>query len=201
MSSQTLRRVEAEEGFDRRYTDVWNRPVSGSRVTSTGRCERNPAADLRGGVASGAGRDMAAVANRPSSAWSSATADYQGSATTRAALLLFGVDIPATWTRPCNPMGDLDLEGIAMWTIPAAETKRTGTRRKITAVGTWCHSKRQVVQVLRALQPDGSWQQSFPVSQGAGSLHERDTVNVALAANVSTRTRTAPIGFRSTAAR
>jgi integrase len=81
-----------------------------------------------------------------------ATADYQGSAVTRAALLVSAL----TFQRPGNvramQWAHLDLEGIAMWTIPAAEMNRTRYAKE-NGRPHLVPLERQVVQVLRDLQP------------------------------------------------
>lgn len=92
---------------------------------ATGRCERNPAADLRGALKPYAERNMAAIVD-PNGARDLLRAidAYAGQPATRAALLLSAL----LFQRPGNIRAmewtEIDAEG-ALWTIPAAKMKRT----------------------------------------------------------------------------
>jgi integrase len=125
MLLEALRRVEAR-GAIRTAHDL--REYSGQVFRygiATGRCERNPAADLRGALRPYVEQHMAAVLE-PAKAGEllRAIEGYHGQPTTRAALLLSAL----LFQRPGNvrmmEWAEVDTDG-ALWTIPAAKMKRT----------------------------------------------------------------------------
>lgn len=125
MLLDTLRRVE-KRGTVRMAHDL--REFCGQIFRygiATGRCERNPASDLRGALLPYVEKHMAAVLE-PTRAGELLRAidGYVGQPTTRAALQLSAL----LFQRPGNiramEWAELDLDG-ALWTIPAAKMKRT----------------------------------------------------------------------------
>lgn len=121
----TLRRVEAR-GAVRTAHDL--REFAGQVFRygiATGRCERNPAADLRGSLKPYTERNMAAVLEPLQAGELLRAIDaYSGQPATRAALALSAL----LFQRPGNvramEWAEVDTEA-ALWTIPAAKMKRT----------------------------------------------------------------------------
>ena len=147
-----LRRVEAR-GAVRSAHDL--REYSGQVFRfwiATGRCERNPAADLRGALKPFVEKHMAAVLE-PARAGEllRGIAGYVGQPVTRAALELSAL----LFQRPGNirmmEWAELDLDG-AMWTIPAAKMKRTA-HGKTNGRPHLVPLAPRAVAILRDLQP------------------------------------------------
>ncbi|MDP1650963.1 MAG: integrase arm-type DNA-binding domain-containing protein [Rubrivivax sp.] len=125
MLRETLRRVEAR-GARYMARDLCEFAGQVFRYgIATGRCERNPAADLRGALAPHVEKHAAAILD-PVKAGEllRSIAGYKGQPSTRAALLLSAL----LFQRPGNiramEWAEIDAEA-ALWTIPAAKMKRT----------------------------------------------------------------------------
>jgi len=181
MLLQTLRRVEAR-GVRETVHSIGESCGQVFRYgVATGRCERNPAADLRGALRPVLVKHMAAIVEPAEfGALLRAIAEYQGSMVTRTALQISAL----TFQRPGNVRAiqwvHLDLDGEAMWSIPAAEMKRSrydkeNGRPHLVPLAN------QVVESLRDLQPlTGNGKYVFPSLQGQGRCMSENTVNVAL---------------------
>ena len=148
----------------------------------TGRCERNPAADLRGALKPVLVKNMAAV-TEPAAVGDlmRAMEGYQGSALTRGALILSAL----LFQRPGNvramQWGALELDGKKpTWTIPAIEMKRSrylkdNGRPHVVPLAP------QAVATLRELQPlSGHGKYVFPSMLGGARPMSENTVNTAL---------------------
>lgn len=119
---------------------------------ATARCERNPAADLRGALTPYTEQHMAAVLDPVKAGELLRSIDgYAGQPTTRAALVLSAL----LFQRPGNVRAmewtELDLED-GLWTIPAAKMKRD-RRGKLNGRPHLVPLAPQAVATLRDLHP------------------------------------------------
>ena len=167
----------------------------------TGRCERNPAADLRGALKPVLVKNMAAV-TEPSAVGDMMRAidGYQGSALTRGALVLSAL----LFQRPGNVRAmrwaTVELEGDApTWTIPAAEMKRSRYQKENRRPHVVPLAP-QAVAALRELQPltsHGAY--VFPSMLGGARPMSENTVNTALRRLGYDRDTATAHGFRAMA--
>jgi len=119
---------------------------------ATGRADRNPAADLRGALKPYVEKSMAAVLEPAQAGELLRAIDaYAGQPVTRAALVLSAL----LFQRPGNiramEWAHVDLDG-ALWTIPAADMKRTKAE-KLNGRPHLVPLAPQAVAILRELQP------------------------------------------------
>ena len=127
MLLQVLRRVEARGVRETVHSIQQSCGQVFRYGVSTGRCERNPAADLRGALRPVLVKHMAAVTEpKEFGALLRSIDDYRGSPVTRAWRCRLSALV---FQRPGNvramKWADVELEGDApVWTIPAAEMKR-----------------------------------------------------------------------------
>jgi integrase len=134
---------------------------------ATGRCERDPAADLRDALKPVIVTHHAAILDpKQVGALLRAFDDYQGMPTTRAALKL----APLVFLRPGElrqaEWAEFDLDA-AMWTIPAARMKRT-KQQKLSGAPHLVPLSSQAVAILRNLEPlTGRGRFVFPSPRGA----------------------------------
>ena len=167
----------------------------------TGRCERNPAADLRGALKPELVKNMAAL-TEPAAVGDlmRAIESYQGSALTRGALILSAL----LFQRPGNvramQWGALDLEGKKpTWTIPAVEMKRSrylkdNGRPHVVPLAP------QAIAILRELQPlSGHGKYVFPSMLGGARPMSENTVNTALRRLGYVKNTATAHGFRAMA--
>lgn len=201
MLLQVLRRVEARGVRETVHSIQQSCGQVFRYGVSTGRCERNPAADLRGALRPVLVKHMAAVTEPKELGDLLRTIDeYQGSPFTRAALQISAL----VFQRPGNIRAmkwtDVELDGEApIWTIPAAEMKRArygkeNGRPHLVPLA------QQAVAILKDLHPlTGHGKYVFPSLHGEGRCMSENTVNVALRRlGVDKDTHTAH-GFRSSA--
>ena len=201
MLLQVLRRVEARGVRETVHSIQQSCGQVFRYGVSTGRCERNPAADLRGALRPVLVKHMAAVTEpKELGDLLRAIDEYQGSPVTRAALQISAL----VFQRPGNVRAmkwtDVELEGEApIWTIPAAEMKRArygkeNGRPHLVPLA------QQAVAILKDLHPlTGHGKYVFPSLHGEGRCMSENTVNVALRRlGVDKDTHTAH-GFRSSA--
>ena len=176
MLLQTLRRVESR-GVRETVHSIQQACGQVFRYgIATGRCERNPAADLRGALKPVLVKHMAAV-TEPKAVGELLRAinEYQGHPYTRGALTLSAL----LFQRPGNvrtmQWSALDLDGEApVWTIPAAEMKRSR------------YEKQNGRHALRAARragggdpegpspPVGAWHIRFPQHADGRTADERE---------------------------
>jgi integrase len=201
MLLQVLRRVEARGVRETVHSIQQSCGQVFRYGVSTGRCERNPATDLRGALRPVLVKHMAAVTEpKELGDLLRAIDEYQGSPVTRAALQISAL----VFQRPGNIRAmkwtDVELEGEApIWTIPAAEMKRArygkeNGRPHLVPLA------QQAVAILEDLHPlTGHGKYVFPSLHGEGRCMSENTVNVALRRlGVDKDTHTAH-GFRSSA--
>jgi len=166
---------------------------------ATGRCTGNPAADLRGALKPYTERHMAAVLE-PVRAGEllRAIEGYAGQPATRAALVLSAL----TFQRPGNiramEWAHVDLDA-ALWTIPAADMKRT-VQAKINGRPHLVPLSPQAVAVLRELYPlTGHGRYVFPSLLTGERCMSENTVRGALRRLGYTNEDMTPHGFRAMA--
>jgi integrase len=200
MLLQTLRRVEAR-GVRETVHSICQACGQVLRYgVATGRCERNPAADLRGALRPVLVKHMAAVVDPEGfGALLRAINDYQGSLVTRTALQFSAL----TFQRPGNvramQWSHLKLDAPATWTIPAAEMKRSRYGKDNGRPHT-VPLARQAVNLLREIWAlTGHGKYVFPSLQGQGRCMSENTVNVALRRLGYSQDDHSAHGFRSSA--
>lgn len=200
MLLQTLRRVEAR-GVRETVHSISQACGQVFRFgVATGRCERNPASDLRGALRPVLVKHMAAIVEPAEfGALLRAIAEYQGSLVTRTALQISAL----TFQRPGNvramQWAHLDLEQDATWTIPASEMKRSRYAKE-NGRPHFVPLAKQAVEILRELQPlTGHGKYVFPSLQGQGRCMSENTVNVALRRLGFDKDVHSAHGFRSSA--
>ena len=166
---------------------------------ATGRCTGNPAADLRGALKPYTERHMAAVLE-PVRAGEllRAIEAYAGHPVTRAALVLSAL----TFQRPGNiramEWAHVDLE-LALWTIPAADMKRT-VSAKLNGRPHLVPLSPQAVAVLRELHPlTGRGRYVFTSLLTGERCMSENTVRGALRRLGYTNEDMTPHGFRAMA--
>lgn len=164
---EALRRVEARGAIETAHRV---RQVCGQVFRygiATGRCERDPAADLRDALQPVIVTHHAAIIDpKQVGALLRAFDDYQGLPTTRAALKL----APLVFLRPGElrqaEWAEFDLDA-ALWTIPAARMKRT-KQQKLSGAPHLVPLSSQAVAILNDLEPlTGRGRFVFPSPRGA----------------------------------
>jgi integrase len=119
---------------------------------ATGRCERDPSADLKDALQPVLVKHHAAITDpKAVGGLLRAIHDYQGMPATRAALKLAALVFLRPGELRHAEWVELDLEA-AMWTIPAAKMKRT-KQQKASGAPHLVPLCRQAVSILRDLQP------------------------------------------------
>lgn len=176
-----LRRVEARGAHESAHTLLqWCGQTFRYGIV-TGGCERNPAPDLQGALVAIGTRHMSAVVE-PSKAGELMRAmdSYAGQPVTRAALVLSAL----LFQRPGNIRHmrwcDVNLEGKGLWTIPAADMKRT-LDGKLNGQPHLVPLARQAVTLLEDLRPlTGYGEYVFPSMLGGKRPMSDNTVRTAL---------------------
>lgn len=195
----TLRKVEAR-GALRMAHDL--REFAGQVFRygiATGRCERNPAADLRGALKPFTEKHMAAVLE-PAKAGEllRAMLGYSGHPITRAALTLSAL----VFQRPGNiramEWSEVDTD-TATWTIHAAKMKRS-LHDKANGRPHLVPLAKQALAVLEGLKPlTGHGRYVFPSARTGERPMSENTVRGALRALGYTNDEMTPHGFRAMA--
>lgn len=180
MLLDTLRRVE-KRGTTRMAHDL--REFAGQVFRygiATGRCERNPASDLRGSLKPYTERHMAAVLEPVKAGELLRAIDvYAGQPVTRAALALSAL----LFQRPGNiramEWAEIDADA-AMWTIPADKMKRTKAG-KVNGRPHLVPLAPQAVAILVDLRPlTGHGRYVFPSLLTGERCMSENTIRVAL---------------------
>lgn len=196
---QTLRRVEARGVRELAHS---LREGCGQVIRygiATGRCERNPAADLRGALKPVATKHMAAMLEPVQVGdLMRSIHDYAGQPGTRAALLLSAL----LFQRPGNmrqmEWAEIDLDG-GMWSIPAQKMKRT-KHGKINGRPHLVPLAPQAVECLRELHPlTGHGRFVFPSLITGERAMSENTLRVALRRMGYDNDTMTPHGFRAMA--
>lgn len=172
-------------------------------AVSTGRAERDQAADLRGALPAVKSVHHAAITEPAEVAKLLLAMDgYQGTLVVRCAFLL----APLVFVRPGElrqaEWQEIDLEQ-ALWTIPARRSD-TEDGRRVTAmkmgVPHLVPLSRQAVAILKELQPlTGGGRFVFPSARGQGRPMSENAIRVALRAIEYTNEDMTPHGFRAMA--
>jgi integrase len=166
---------------------------------ATGRCERNPAADLRGALAPYVEKNMGAVLDPVKvGELLRAMVGYAGHPVTRSALALSAL----VFQRPGNvremEWAEVDLD-LAMWTIPSAKMKRTAAG-KANGRPHLVPLARQAVGVLDDLRPlTGHGKFVFPSLLTGERCMSENTLRAALRRMGFTNDDMTPHGFRAMA--
>ena len=194
---QTLRRIESRAANDTAHT---LRQTSGQVFrygVATGRCERNPAADLHGALRPFIVKHMAAVLEPTGvGALMRSIAEYGGQPLTRAALELSAM----LFQRPGNirhmAWREIDLEG-KLWTIPAAKMKRT-VQGKLSGRPHFVLLAPRAVQILREVHPmTGHGVYVFPSLLTGERPMSENTIRTARRRMGHTNDDMTPHGFRA----
>ncbi|HRH17283.1 MAG TPA: integrase arm-type DNA-binding domain-containing protein [Aquabacterium sp.] len=166
---------------------------------STGRCERDPSADLKEALQPVIVKHHAAITD-PSAVGGLLRAihGYQGHPVTRAALKL----APLVFLRPGElrhaEWAEIDLDA-ALWTIPASRMKRT-KQQKLSSAPHLVPLSSQAVAVLRDLQPlTGSGNYVFPSPRTSQRPMSENGVLSALRRMGFEKEEASGHGFRATA--
>ena len=166
---------------------------------ATGRCERNPAPDLRGALAPLNVKHVGAILDsHEASKLITAVLGYGGQPTTRAALLLSAL----LFQRPGNlrhmEWSELDLEA-GMWTIPSAKMKRR-IHEKNNGRPHLVPLAPEAVDLLEELRPlTGQGCFVFPSLHGKGRPMSENTLRTALRRLGYANEEMTPHGFRAMA--
>ena len=194
---QKLRRNESRGANETAHT---LRQTSGQVFrygVASGRCERNPAADLHGALRPIIVKHMPAVLEPTGvGALMRSIAEYGGQPLTRAALELSAM----LFQRPGNirHMGwrKIDLEG-KLWTIPAAKMKRT-VRGKLSGRPHFVPLTPRAVQILREVHPmTGHGEYVFPSLLTGERPMSENTIRTARRRMGHTNDDMTPHGFRA----
>ena len=199
MLLQTLRRVESRGVRELPHTLLEGCSQVFRYGVSTGRCERNPAADLRGALKPVMTRHMSAILE-PAQAGDLMRAifGYHGHPATRTALLLSAL----LFQRPGNirqmEWAELDLDA-AMWSIPSDKMKRT-KQEKVNGRPHCVPLPPQAIAALKDLHPlTGRGTYVFPSLQSVKRPMSENTVRVALRRLGFDNDTMTPHGFRAMA--
>ncbi|MGH8501345.1 MAG: tyrosine-type recombinase/integrase [Gammaproteobacteria bacterium] len=174
-----LRRVESRGAIDTAHRAHQNCGQIFRYGIATGRCERNPAADLRGALAPAKDSHLAAVTEpKVAGELLRAIDGYQGSFVTKCALRLS----PLVFVRPGElrkaEWPEFDLEN-ACWNIPASRMKTK--QPHLVPLAT------QAVAILHELEPltgsakrEGVSNYVFPGARTSARPMSENTINAAL---------------------
>lgn len=194
-----LRRVEARGAIETAHRIKHAAGQVFRYGIATGRCERDPSADLRGALKPILTRHHAAITDPKRVGELLRAIDaYKGHAVTRAALRL----APLVFQRPGEirhaEWAEIDLDA-GLWTIPAAKMKGT-KQRKTTGPDHLVPLSTQAVEILRDLEAlTGEGRYVFPGARSA----ERPMSDAALVAALRRmefdQEEMTPHGFRAMA--
>lgn len=196
---QNLRRIEERGANETAHT---LRQTAGQVFRFgivTGRCERNPAADLHGALRPIIVRHMAAVLDPDGvSALMKAIASYEGHPLTRAALEMSAL----LFQRPGNirqmEWAEVDLRA-ELWTIPAAKMKRT-VHGKVNGRPHLVPLAPRAAAILNELKPlTGHGRFVFPGLLTGERPMSENTLRAALRRLGYTNDEMTPHGFRAMA--
>jgi integrase len=196
---QTLRRVESRGARELPHSLLEACGQVFRYGIATGRCERSPAADLRGALKPVLTRHMSAIVEPEEVAnLMRAIAGYHGQPVTRTALLLSAL----LFQRPGNirqmEWSEVDLDG-AMWTIPSDKMKRK-KHEKLNGRPHLVPLAQQAVTALADLKPlTGRGRYVFPAVVSNKRPMSENTVRVALRRLGFDNDTMTPHGFRAMA--
>ena len=199
MLLQTLRRVEARGVRELPHSLMEACSQVFRHGVSTGRCERNPAADLRGALKPVLTRHVSAIVEPDQVGDLMRAIDgYHSQPVTRTALLLSALLFQRPGSIRQMEWAELDLEA-GMWSIPSAKMKRT-KREKINGRPHLVPLAPQAVSALKDLHPrTGSGRFVFPALTTVKRPMSENTVRVALRRLGFDNETMTPHGFRAMA--
>jgi integrase len=194
-----LRRVEKRGAVETAHT---LRKTAGQVFrygVQTGRCERNPAADLNGALQPAKVKHMAALLDPVKVGYLMRAIDgYAGQPTTRAALLLSAL----LFQRPGNiramEWAEIDADAV-LWTIPAAKMKRTlhGKTNGRPHLVPLAPQSLAILNELRPLTAHGRY--VFPSLKTGEQCMSENTIRAALRGMGYSNAEMTPHGFRALA--
>ena len=196
---RVIRRVEARGAIETAHTIMQQCGQVFRYGIATGRCDRNPAPDLRDALKPVIVTHMAALTDlKEVGTLLRSIVDYQGHPVTRAALVLSAL----VFQRPGNvraaEWGEIDLNA-AMWTVPSAKIKRT-VQGKLSGRPHLIPLSAQAVAELRELgKLTGHGQFVFPSLLTGERCMSENTVNTALRRMGYDKSQMTAHGFRAMA--
>jgi integrase len=185
-----LRKIEARGAHELRERVQQRASMIFRYAIATGRCERDPVADLRGAFTSPTRYNYAALGQRDLPAFFAKLAEYDGEPTTKLAIRLLALTFVRTGELRGARWTEFDLDG-AEWRIPAERMKMR--QEHIVPLS------RQALDVLRELRAlTGSGALLFPSRSKAAQPISENTILYALY-RMGYHSRATGHGFRSTA--
>jgi integrase len=196
---QVLRKVEARGAIETAHTIMQQCGQVFRYGIATGRCERNPAPDLRDALRPVIVTHMAAVTDpQEVGGLLRSIADYAGHPVTRAALIFSAL----VFQRPGNvraaEWSEINFEE-AMWIVPSGKIKRT-VQGKLSGRPHLIPLSRQAIAELRDLRGlTGRGQYVFPSLLTGERCMSENTVNTALRRMGYSKNDMTAHGFRAMA--
>jgi integrase len=185
-----LRKIEAREAHEQRERVQQRASMIFRYGIATGRCERDPVADLRGAFTSPTRYNYAALGRKDLPAFFAKLAEYEGEPTTKLAITLLMLTFVRTGELRGARWSEVDL-ATAEWRIPAERMKMR--QEHVVPLS------RQALGVLRELQAwTGNGPLLFPSRSKATQPISENTVLYALY-RMGYHSRATGHGFRSTA--
>ena len=186
----TLRKIEARGAHELRERVQQRASMIFRYAVATGRCERDPVADLRGAFTSPTRYNYAALGQKDLPEFFAKLAKYDGEPTTKLAIRLLALTFVRTGELRGARWSEFNLDG-AEWRIPAERMKMR--QEHIVPLS------RQAIDVLRELQQHtGAGALLFPSRSKATQPISENTVLYALY-RMGYHSRATGHGFRSTA--
>jgi integrase len=185
-----LRKIEARGAHELRERVQQRASMIFRYAIATGRCERDPVADLRGAFTSPTRYNYAALGQKDLPAFFAKLAEYDGEPTTKLAIRLLALTFVRTGELRGAHWAEFDLDA-AEWRIPAERMKMR--QEHIVPLS------RQALDVLRELQAlTGRGALLFPSRSKATQPISENTILYALY-RMGYHSRATGHGFRSTA--
>ena len=186
----TLRKIEARGAHELRERVQQRASMIFRYAIATGRCDRDPVADLRGAFTSPVRFNYAALGQKDLPAFFAKLADYDGEPTTKLAIRLLALTFVRTGELRGARWSEFDLDN-AEWRIPAERMKMR--QEHIVPLS------RQTLDVLRELQAlTGRGALLFPSRSKAMQPISENTILYALY-RMGYHSRATGHGFRATA--
>ncbi|MEO8524720.1 MAG: integrase arm-type DNA-binding domain-containing protein [Caldimonas sp.] len=194
-----IRRVESRGAIETAHTIMQQCGQVFRYGIATGRCERNPAPDLRDALKPVIVTHMAAETDpKRVGGLMRSIADYAGHPVTRAALVFSALVFQSPGNVRAAEWSEVDLEA-AMWTVPSGKIKRT-VQGKLSGRPHLIPLSTQAVDGLRELQKvTGHGRFVFPSLLTGERCMSENTVNTALRRMGYSKTDMTAHGFRAMA--
>jgi integrase len=185
-----LRKIESRGAHELRERVQQRASMIFRYAIATGRCQRDPVADLRGAFTSPTRYNYAALGQKDLPAFFAKLAEYDGEPTTKLAIRLLALTFVRTGELRGAPWSEFNLDG-AEWRIPA-ERMKMGQEHIVPL-------SRQALDVLRELQTvTGRGALLFPSRSKPTQPISENTILYALY-RMGYHSRATGHGFRSTA--